>query len=646
MKNINKLFIGLGILAMSACSDFEEINIDPHAANKDQVNPEYAFNKSIYEAQQDPYYGERVFVLTWKGLARQNRYNGNAALGGSVDEWEGAIFSASSSWQNYAKTGMDLADYRMTLVTTTDDQKIFYPNMKEAARIWKAYLLSGILDQFGTAPLNAFEGVNPNYGSEKEGYYYVLGELETAVNFLKTSKRVNMGDGVNKYDIAYNFDFDKWIKFGNSIRMRLAMRLSEVDPEKAQSVFEDAVKGGYISNLEEVFSVQEKDAWNALAGVMSRTWNRQPISPTINNLLVGLGGIESKAQLKDRLHAYIKPADYLGERYEKHYTLHTNDPMAGFWFDGLRNKIDPRAYKLFHIPQDWENPDYNTYPEGDPSRTESVKKLLAEDGTTVVKEIDAKFTWNAMTLGNLGDIGARNQLTTSAGELAGIPLMVKKFRDSTNKRVFFGSWESYFLIAEAALRGWTVPMSAKDAYEAGIGESFKYHGVESFLADYLKSQDYNNVGTSASWDHTAEPPATVKMKIRDGYTGKEMEYDYAYPVAENTLYGKALNDQSTKIITQKYIANMPWDPLESWCDQRRLGLPFFETPAVENPIANLPAITKANVKGKQKIEFFPQRSKFPSVFKNNNPAGYETAVNHLSTKEDTPLTPLWWAKQK
>lgn len=67
-------------------------------------------------------------------------------------------------------------------------------------------------------------------------------ELKEAVNSLDTS--VKPDESEKKYDRAYNFDLSKWVKFGNSMRMRLAMRLSEVDPSKAQAEFEDAVKGG------------------------------------------------------------------------------------------------------------------------------------------------------------------------------------------------------------------------------------------------------------------------------------------------------------------------------------------------------------------------------------------------------------------
>ena len=116
-------------------------------------------------------------------------------------------------------------------------------------------------------------------------------------------------------------------------------------------------------------------------------------------------------------------------------------------------------------------------------------------------------------------------------------------------------------------------MGAKAAYEQGVRESFAYHGVGGFADAYLASEDYNNVGTSVKWEHVAEPAATKTMKMVNGYTKAESTYTFTYPVASETLYGKALNDHLTKIITQKYIAQMPWLPLEAWNDQRRLGLP-------------------------------------------------------------------------
>ena len=173
-----------------------------------------------------------------------------------------------------------------------------------------------------------------------------------------------------------------------------------------------------------------------------------------------------------------------------------------------------------------------------------------------------------------------------------MPRLANKYRNSTSKRIFFAEWETYFLLAEASVRGWNVSMSAKNAYEAGVKASFAYHGA-GFVSEYLASTDYNRVGTSVAWDHTAEPSATVAMKYIDGYTKTAGTYTYRYPEMKSRLYTKAMNDHLTKIITQKFIANTPWLPLETWNDFRRLGLPFFETPAVEKALDNMPQLTSS-----------------------------------------------------
>jgi hypothetical protein len=97
------------------------------------------------------------------------------------------------------------------------------------------------------------------------------------------------------------------------------------------------------------------------------------------------------------------------------------------------------------------------------------------------------------------------------------------------------------------------------------------------------------------------------------------------------------------VITQKFIAQNPWLPLETWSDYRRLGLPFFENMVVENPLTDLPALTRANASTTQQPNFFPQRLKYPASLENSNPDGYRQAVELLGGS-DAVLTPLWWAK--
>jgi hypothetical protein len=629
MKSIIKsaCLLVIGSVLMQSCSKFDELGTDPKSASEDQVEVEYAINGSIIGAQMNPDVAERSFVLYWKTAGRQHR-QGGLSSGGYDDGWTTAYYNQVSGWLNGINLAVELATKRLDNGSAQPHTN----NLLQVARIWRAYLLSEASDNFGPVPVLGFQGVNPEFSSVKDVYYYALQELTEAVAAIDVN--VVNPSGLENYDPAFRYDYNKWKRYGNSLRLRLAMRLSEVDPGKAKTEFEAAAATNLLlTETDQTFKVQEAEGWNDLSGVMSREWNAQQMSTTLNNLYIGLGGIPSADQLPDSLHSRIKPADYLGLRFANHITSMTNDPVAGYWLDGLPNEIDPRAYKTFIIPGQFNNPDFSLFPTyTNDART--VKRNMDGFG-----EVDASYTWNAATSGDWGEKGARNFLYSYIGTN---PRLAQRFRNSRNQRIFFAPWETYFLLAEAAVRGWTTPMSAQAAYEAGIESSFEYWGVSQFLGTYLTSQSYNRAGTSVAWNHTVEPPATHPMNFVDAYNNTPGTASIRYP--SNTLYqgGSVKNDRLTKIITQKFIAQTPWLPLESWNDQRRLGLPFYENPAIERPLPNLPALTSANYMTSN-IQFFPQRIRYPSSLANSNPAGYQQAVQLLEGP-DAVLTPLWWAK--
>jgi len=613
----------LTALSMS-CSKFDEINTDPNAANIDQVRVEYFLNNSIVGAQQDPHIAERVFVLYWKTLARQHFTTGVA--GGSYnDEWSKDYWRYISEWLNNANTAIQVAEEKKSLGKASP----FDENLVQVARIWRAYLLTEASDNFGPIPTIAFQGSNPTFNSVKDVYYYALEELKDASS--KFNDKLVPDETLKKYDAAYAFDWEKWIRYANSMRMRLAMRIAEVDPAKAKSEFEAAVATNlYISGPQHNFKVQEKEGWNPLTGVMSRSNNLQLLSTSLNNLFLGLGGIKSENQLAASFKPSIMPENYIGLKFPQIYSSKTNDPSTGYWLNGLPNKIDPRAYKAFFIPG-------NTATDITPTAT-NTKGYFVVDKDTV--RLDAKDTWNTFVI---GDYAAKNSLNTMKGQEGRTPALAQSFRTSNNSRIFFASWESYFLIAEAALKGWTTPMDDQAAYNKGIQENFAYWKVDHFYADYINSEDYNRVGTSVRYAHTTEPGNGIEMDFKDGKTMTPGKVTLQYP--SNTIYkgGSVKNDKLTKIITQKYISNMPWLPLEAWNDHRRLGLPFLENPAIENLLPNLPALNEGNYK-KNQINFYTQRLSYPSSFKSSDPSGYQQAVQLLDGN-DNLFTPLWWAKK-
>lgn len=620
------------LVMTTSCQKFDEINTNPLAANADQVQVDYFINNSIISSQMDPHIAERVFILYWKTAGHQ-QLGGGISTGGYNDGWSSDYYNSyMSSWLNAANSAIQVGNEQMEKGTN----KLYTKNLIQVARIWRAYLMSELSDNFGPIPINSFQGKNPEFASVKDVYYHLLEELKDATAKIDVS--VVNPDAVKRQDPAFQYDYNKWKRYANSLRLRLAMRLSEVDAAKAKLEFEDAAKGDLLLTADQTFKVAEKNGWDALTGVMSREWNAQIMSATYRNLTYNLGGISTTSQVKTEIQGAVKPADYIGLRFQDHFTMKTNDPFAGFWLDGLPNKIDPRAIKAYIIPGDFTNPNFNSYPSWDNTAKTTSRTLT--DGTAAIKTIDAKYTWNAYANGDWGTVGSKNNVRSFNGTM---PRTSNEFRTSASSRIFFANWETYFLLAEGALRGWASPMTAKAAYEAGVKANLEHWGLGAHSAAYLASTEYNNAGTSASWDHVTEPPATYTMNYKDGYTDATGTVQIKYP--DNAIYksGTVKNDQLTKIITQKFIAQTPWLPLETWSDHRRLGLPFFENPAVENPLVNMPNITASNYMTAS-VKNFPQRLRYPSGLKNSNAAGYNQAVGFLGGADDV-LTPLWWAKK-
>ena len=636
MNTKNRWLVGL-LLMMGlfvSCNDFLEINEDPNQVREDDVKPEWFLNASIIGAQMNPEIAERIFILTWNRAARFNRGSG-FTIGTDNNDYVTLYLSNSYAvkWLNQATKAIQLGNKKIENGEATVFP--YYKNVVQMARIWRAYLNAEVSDGVGPIPaLDAFSGMPGAYDSVEEIYQFILQELREAEEALDTS--IDMSDMANE-DAFYAGNVTMWKKYANSLRMRLAMRIVNVDPQLAQTEFEDAAAKGYISSLTELAGVEERDGWNDLTGVMSRPWNGQAMSVTFKNLVVGLGNNEFP--LPDSLQNYLKnPRTYMGLYLNQHFPLTTNDPCAGFYFDGIPQYVDPRAPKLFSVVGWNDGVVYSDY-IGEASEVKPVQLFDPKDHTVPMLTINPKYTWDTWVAGEW-DVksGLSNELI---GYNYNYPSMAKKYRLNTQKRLFFGPWESYFLLAEAAVRGWNVPGSAKSNYENGISMSFAYHGLENELADYLVSTDYNRIGTSVNFDHTTEAEPYM-IHYKDPYTQESKTMLYTYP--KNTIYqnGAYNNDVMTKIFTQKYIAQVPWLPEEAWSDHRRIGLPFFENQAVEkdyNPLNQVP-LTVATAK-ECRLDFYPKRFRYPANIQTNNQEGYKEALQLLNGS-DVVGTFLWW----
>lgn len=120
-------------------------------------------------------------------------------------------------------------------------------SMLAMAMVWEVEEFHRISDFFGPVIYSNFGNgkTSVDYDSQEIAYRTFFKVLDTAVNILKNHHGENIF-GLN--DIVFGGNLDKWLTFANSLRLRLAMRISYVDPTSAKIEAEKAVKDGVMIN--------------------------------------------------------------------------------------------------------------------------------------------------------------------------------------------------------------------------------------------------------------------------------------------------------------------------------------------------------------------------------------------------------------
>jgi len=165
--------------------------------------------------------------------------------------------------------------------TTAPEQKA----MNAIARIWKAWTIHRATDYYGPFPYTyiGHDSTVIPYDKQKDIYYDLFKELtEAAADLSQNIDQVSYGSA----DVIYGGDNGEWLKFANTLRLRLAIRISGVEPDKAKTEAEAAVAGGVMTGLAD-------DAYLLSSGVnyngflRQSGWNEFRMSQTMESYLVG-----------------------------------------------------------------------------------------------------------------------------------------------------------------------------------------------------------------------------------------------------------------------------------------------------------------------------------------------------------------------
>lgn len=148
-------------------------------------------------------------------------------------------------------------------------------NQSAVARILKSYYYWNLTDRWGDIPysesLSGTENFTPVYDTQQAIYDSLFAELKSAADQLDVS-------GSLSNDIMYNGDMEKWRKFSNTLRLLMALRLSEVDSQKAQQEFRAALDDGIMTSNDDNFvfrhlaDANNENYWYNQVVRQSREW--------------------------------------------------------------------------------------------------------------------------------------------------------------------------------------------------------------------------------------------------------------------------------------------------------------------------------------------------------------------------------------
>ena len=284
---------------MSSCTkNFEEINKNPN-------NPGDApYTNVLAYAIQD--HGYQVYN-SWGDLNEPSTYSGQIAKIQYLDEarYNFRANVVENLWTYYSR---ELKNLQIVVEGTKKESK---SNLQAAALTFQAMIWLSATDRWRDIPFsNGLQGDNgviaPTYATQEEIYPALLANLKEAALLFNKNSADLLGPG----DILYRGDVAKWKRFANSLRLRIALRISKVSPALAKTTVEEITGNPSLypvitSNTDNAFLIWPGDL------PYFEPWAYDALNPDTKRDDHGMSDIiiNYLTDLKDpRLSIYAKPA--------------------------------------------------------------------------------------------------------------------------------------------------------------------------------------------------------------------------------------------------------------------------------------------------------------------------------------------------
>lgn len=240
-KFITALLVAAFLFPLSSCSDFGDTNIDPN--NPVEVpaegllsQVEFALNNRLWGRNYNAEWG-MLMVQHWT----QNEYTEEGRFDVDGNNFDGL-------WTDmYANALKDLKTAKDIVNTDGVTDANIIANQLAILSILEVYAFHNITDGFGAIPyksiLDPFDSPLPSYDSQEVIYTDLVAKLTAALESIDLSAR-----SFSSGDIIFGGDMNSWNKFGYSLLMRIAMRMSNVDEATATSVISGIDAGNLITS--------------------------------------------------------------------------------------------------------------------------------------------------------------------------------------------------------------------------------------------------------------------------------------------------------------------------------------------------------------------------------------------------------------
>lgn len=469
MNNLIKKYIGKGSLmmafafmttgvAMTSCSDDTLSNINTDKTKVSNLDPNAQLTTALLQT-----YGDFSLMDTYRNYI--TGFTQHFAGGWNVTNYAGSNFAEDDIsrriWDRYYEISIkNLVD----AIHQSEDK----PNLNAALRIHRVYLTAVLADIYGDVPaseagLGYIAGIStPKYDTVEELYNWFFEELTACEALLGTGT-----DNISGDVTSMGGDVAQWKKYANALRMRYAMRISDVNPQKAQDEFEKAVAAGAISSAADDVYIKYADSpYTYYDGANDYDFRTNALS----EILYGQDATSPTFVSSTLFYQLQRTADPRLYRICRHY------------YNIKRSQVKPDKEENIDLTDE-----VLAYFE----RTQTGEEPCNPGAAWYSDWMSAPATSELPTLQKKADIDANTYDNSDFRARAMRPHLNIDFEMPNTPGDLMSYAEVEFLLAEAKTKGWNVSGDAESHYEAGVRASMQLLNNHYLTSNKISDDEIN-----------------------------------------------------------------------------------------------------------------------------------------------------------